>query len=198
MTTLTREQVAQPSLMARLDKQQRIDEILSNPVEIFEKVRNLETTIAEQAKEINEGAIQFLDLSAEICSLKKDVQHLQMALADTEALELGAGERIAKQAKQLQEMAEAIRVKDEALAAIATEPGCGCSFPCRCDNPTGNRIEIEARMDIASEALAIQPSPEILDERDQRVAEAIAVWFDQHPLTAWVATHIRSGKWKEK
>ena len=94
---------------------------------------------------------------------------------------------IAEQAKQLEEMAEAIRVKDEALARLID----GVTFI------YGERAAHGAILS-AKEALSIQPSPEILAARDQRVAAAIAMWFDQHPLTAWIATHIRSGNWKEK
>lgn len=42
----------------------------------------------------------------------------------------------------------------EALKRIAAVPGCGCSHPCRCDIDYSVRIELEARMDLAAEALA--------------------------------------------
>ena len=66
---------------------------------------------------------------------------------------------IAEQAKQIEEMAEAIRVKDEALVRIAGDGQCPNYW-----------WEIYAR-----DALDLQPSPDILAERDQRViAEYIA------------------------
>ena len=176
---------------------------------------DLEATIVEQAKQLDgikkaltqDYNFPGLPISYSISELVAGYKDRNQSSA-TFMAELNAAEKvIAAQAKQLEEMAEAIRVKDEALAAIATEPGCGCSFPCRCDNPTGNRIEIEARMDIASEALAILPSPDLLDERDQRVAEACAKlleggnFLSQESRVALAANGaakaIRSGKWRE-
>lgn len=47
--------------------------------------------------------------------------------------------------------AELILVK--ALQVIATEPGCGCSFPCQCKSASTLIIELEERMSLAEEAL---------------------------------------------
>lgn len=42
----------------------------------------------------------------------------------------------------------------KALEKLATVPGCGCSFPCRCDGEEWTRAELEGRMDYAAETLA--------------------------------------------
>lgn len=42
----------------------------------------------------------------------------------------------------------------KALEKLATVPGCGCSFPCRCGGEEWTRAELEGRMDYAAEALA--------------------------------------------
>lgn len=91
-------------------------------------------------------------LAKENAALKEQVVHLQFALADTEALELAAGETIAQQA-------EALRVKDEALLAY----------------PVRGEYFLE-HLDATwmwDKALAIQPSPDILLERDARLVERI-------------------------
>ena len=41
----------------------------------------------------------------------------------------------------------------KALQRIATGPGCGCSFPCRCRSVEALSIELEERMSMAEEAL---------------------------------------------
>ncbi len=42
----------------------------------------------------------------------------------------------------------------KALEKLATVPGCGCSFPCRCGGEEWTRAELEGRMDYAAETLA--------------------------------------------
>lgn len=42
-----------------------------------------------------------------------------------------------------------------ALERLAAAPGCGCSFPCRCGGEEWTRAELEGRMDLAGEALAV-------------------------------------------
>ena len=111
----------------------------------------------------------------------------ELARADIEAT-------IAEQAKQLEEMAEAVRVKDAALHWISKQKATG---------------QIQCR---ASEALAILPSPEILAARDQRVAEACARYVEPpvdledrdllggqegRQLLEGTAEAIRAGKWRE-
>lgn len=41
----------------------------------------------------------------------------------------------------------------KALEKLATVPGCGCSFPCRCGGEEWTRAELEGRMDYAAETL---------------------------------------------
>ncbi len=92
------------------------------------------------------------------------------------------------------QQAEAIRLKDAALEKIACI-GNGDSH----GNSIGNCLAIDA--------LAIQPSPEILQARDERVAEACAkvaapkvgLRYDDYNLTIRNGTvkAIRSGEWRK-
>ena len=99
---------------------------------------------------------------------------------------------IAEQAKQLEEMAEAIRVKDVALARLVD----GVTFI------YGERAAHGAILS-AKEALAILPSPEILAARDQRVAEAFVMKFKRHvggDGEFWLhelEDFCEDGKWRE-
>lgn len=47
-----------------------------------------------------------------------------------------------------------LAVGRKALGKLATVPGCGCSFPCRCGGEEWTKAELEGRMDFADEALA--------------------------------------------
>lgn len=47
----------------------------------------------------------------------------------------------------------ALNVAIKALTRLAETPGCGCSFPCRCNGAEWTQIELEGRMDVAMEAL---------------------------------------------
>jgi hypothetical protein len=49
------------------------------------------------------------------------------------------------------QLAEAVK----ALEKLAVEPGCGCSFPCQCDNKEQLREELNGRMDRANSALKL-------------------------------------------
>ena len=129
-----------------------------------------------------------------------------LARADLEAT-------IAEQVKQLEEMAEAIRVKDEALKKLIqhtpsqTIPcnGVKCRerwcYSCNTEEDAERAIqEVFEDCAEAGKALSIQPSPEILAAREQRVAEAIAQWYaDKGWLLdeSFVADAIRTGRWKE-
>ena len=73
---------------------------------------------------------------------------------------------IAGQAKQIEEMAEAIRVKDEAIEDVIGW--------LQMDDIAQRRSA-----DKASKALALQPSTDILAARDNRVAEAISQLCDR-------------------
>ena len=122
-------------------------------------------------------------------------QVMQRIRADLEAT-------IAQQAKQLAEMAEAIRVKDAVLSEIAKQTPEKPDYWSSCS-------QCERNISDAEEALTAPPYPEILAARDQRVAEAA---FKAGAVWAWNATclnegltvsddeaarEIRLGKWKE-
>ena len=98
-----------------------------------------------------------------------------LARADLEAT-------IAEQAKQLEEMAEAIRGKDEALVRIAGDGQCPNYW-----------WEIYAR-----DAIAIQPSSEILAVRDQRIVEACCKVVDAHydECEPWIDSDMMRREWR--
>lgn len=89
-----------------------------------------------------------------------------------------------------QQQAEAIRLKDEALKHIASGV-----------KANGCLTTINYCIDIADEALAIQPSPEILQARDEQVAEACAKIVNPSSLTyitrGDALTAIRSNEWRK-
>ena len=62
-------------------------------------IADLEATIAEQAKELSES--------------QKHINHLRMALADAEALELGTCERLARARSMLAQQAERVMREDD-------------------------------------------------------------------------------------
>lgn len=41
----------------------------------------------------------------------------------------------------------------QALKRLASVPGCGCSYPCRCGGEEWTRAELEGRMDFAQSAI---------------------------------------------
>lgn len=98
---------------------------------------------------------------------------------------------IVDQAKQLEEMAEAVHVLRDALI---------------------NHQKLTRPIEKSMQALALQPSPEILAARDQRVAEACARYVEPpvdledrdllggqegRQLLEGTAEAIRAGKWRE-
>ena len=98
---------------------------------------------------------------------------------------------IAEQAKQIEEMAEAVQVLRDALI---------------------NHQKLTRPIEKSMQALALQPSPEILVARDQRVAEACARYVEPpvdledrdllggqegRQLLEGTAEAIRAGKWRE-
>lgn len=98
---------------------------------------------------------------------------------------------IAEQAKQLEEMAEAIRVKDALLSKIAKQTPEKPDYWSSCG-------QCERNISDAEEALTAPPYPEILAARDRRVAEAIAHWIrcgDHHGVIT--SADVLAGKWRE-
>ena len=122
--------------------------------------------------------IDFIDcIQAENAALKAEVEELDAAVTVLEVNKRDMQETIAQQA-------EALRVKDEALKEIDLADDDR-------DFLRGNEV------DLVAYALAIQPNPDILRERDARLVERIAGMFDPHDeqLDA-VAMMIRNGEWK--
>lgn len=107
---------------------------------------------------------------------------ITLARADLEAT-------IAEQAMRIEEMAEAIRVKDEALEDVIGW--------LQMDDIAQRRSA-----DKASNALALQPSTDILAARDNRVAEAISQLCDRmqdarNENGYGCAEAIRAGEWRK-
>lgn len=75
----------------------------------------------------------------------------------------------------------------EALKRIAEPPGCGCTPICQCRTLESRSVELEARMDIATEALeACQPA---LNWLAQQLAEAAVEALEK------LATDLRQDPW---
>ena len=91
---------------------------------------------------------------------------------------------IADLKETIAQQAEAIRLKDAALEKIACI-GNGDTH----GNSIGNCLAIDA--------LAIQPSPEILQARDERVAEAISTSMSTELDSEFFIEKICSGEWRK-
>jgi len=128
-------------------------------------------TIAEQADELSES--------------QKHINHLRMALADAEALELGTCERLAKARSMLAEQAEAIKQLREWIEKW-------CKFD-------SLNMDLQEWFKFSAEyrSLSIQPNPDILRERDARLVERIADLVDSfYPRASLIeiADKIRKGE----
>lgn len=160
MTTPTREQVAFTAHLTHWDK--------SYPIRFddfsagYNAARSdLEATIAEQAKQTDQANNRFNKV--------RDTRN--------------------KLLEQIEEMAEAIRVKDEALEDVIGW--------LQMDDIAQRRSA-----DKASNALALQPSTDILAARDNRVAEAISQLCDRmqdarNENGYGCAEAIRAGEWRK-
>ena len=114
-------------------------------------------------------------------------EHEMIAFATLARADLEA--TIAEQAMRIEEMAEAIRVKDEALEDVIGW--------LQMDDIAQRRSA-----DKASKALALQPSTDILAARDNRVAEAISQLCDRmqdarNENGYGCAEAIRAGEWRK-
>ena len=173
MTTPSKEQVAQwiraePTLDSELDLS---DVGFRELVTVIGVARSdLEAIIAEQVKEIE-------DIKGGMAYRNNLVGRLE---SERDQLR-----------KQLEELAEAIRVKDALLSEIAKQTPEKPNYWSSCSQCERNSADAE-------DVLTIQPSPNILQARDQRVAEACAKMFDGD--SEWVMDipkMIRSGKWRK-
>lgn len=141
-------------------------------------------------------SVENAALKEQVAQLKSSVQH-EADCFDSAAAEINrqASENY-KLKETIAQQAKAIRLMDEALEKIECI-GNGNSH----GNSIGNCLAIDA--------LAIQPSPEILQARDDRVAEACALLchHEAHVMSAhgdsgveganWCGSQIRNGGWKE-
>ena len=93
---------------------------------------------------------------------------------------------IAEQAMRIEEMAEAIRVKDEALEDVIGW--------LQMDDIAQRRSA-----DKASKALALQPSTDILAARDQRAIEACCKVVDAHydECEPWIDSDMMRREWRK-
>lgn len=106
MTTPTREQVVQWFVALGLEPTP-LNITSALPLVTLARA-DLEVELSEKDAEISKTVSQFLDLSAQICTLKRDVLRLQMALADSEALELGTSEKVSKLMNHIDDVNETI------------------------------------------------------------------------------------------
>ena len=153
-----------------------------------------ETQMAELFRLRSENAA----LKEQVAQLKSSVQH-EADCVDSAAAEIN---RQAAENDKLKEtiaqQAEAIRLKDAAL------DWCIGEFNLRLDD-----IDLSQETILVLSARHIQPSPEILQARDDRVAEACALMchHEAHVMSAhgdsgveganWCGSQIRNGGWKE-
>ena len=143
-----------------------------------EVITALQVGLREKDAEIDRGAIQFMDLSAQICSLKKDVAHLQMTLAAAEALELGTAEKVVTQQANIAQL-------HYAASRVLR-------------NKRGEDDWLILAIDCVAleEALAIQPDETALREHDAKLVERIidSINSEYHRPLAHIPDKIRKGE----
>lgn len=103
----------------------------------------------------------------EIHSLQQQLASCQAALADTEALDIGTGERLAKAEQQLSAALAACKQKDRALEKIRGHIGLYNLFSCVGSDsydPECADLNVGKCGEIATKALAIRPGTEALDK----------------------------------
>lgn len=111
------------------------------------------------------------DLEAAIAEKDVEISHLRMALADTEALEMGTSEKVISQQAHIKVLRDALINHQKLTRPIAK----------------------------SMEALAIQSSTDALREHDAKLVERIAEETDAfYPRTSLVeiADKIRKGEWR--
>lgn len=122
------------------------------------KVTLLDETIAQQAAELEAAKYNYIGAMAD-CK-----QYVAM----------------------IEQQAEAIRLKDEALKEVEWEAKQYCEG-------------FEVMWQKVADAIAIQPSPEILQARDERVAEACCKVVDAHydECEPWLDSEMLRAEWKK-
>lgn len=133
MTTPTREQACKATDPCELERRIMDSNIAKTEAEHWasRKIADLETTIAEKDAEIS---------------------HLRMALADTEALEIGTGEKVISQQAHIEQLRDALINHQKLTRPIAK----------------------------SMEALATQTSDEALREHDAKLVDEFVFKFKRH------------------
>lgn len=119
-------------------------------------------------------------LKEQVAKLEEDVTHWKYQADEAGMLRVRYGNTIAQQADVIEQMREALA------------------------NHSGNYKLTKAECKVINEALALQPSPEILKARDDKVAEACASVIDTHLNRSTYSTslaealdQLRSGEWRK-
>lgn len=162
----------------------------------YQSITNLEAKIEAQ--------------QAEIAELKEWVAQLETGISAFFSNEIPEGDALAQEmcmrGKQyrnaIAQQAEAIRMKDEALELA-------CDGLAWYVDQYPDSV-VETQYGACRQALTLQPSPDILKERDENVAEALIRYFDNTSKSAdmssrenttniyvAVAEAIRSGEWRK-
>lgn len=125
------------------------------------------------------------DLETTIAEKDAEISHLRMALADTEALEIGTGEKVISQQAHIEVLSEALEEIANWLvcAPIASAIDMAQSFP--------------HMYSVAEKSLAIQSSTDALREHDAKLVEDIAdrnLTAGTRIFLAEIAEKIRKGE----
>lgn len=167
----------------------------------LEQLRTENAALKEQIEVSSEmfrncaGRIDTLNVKA--VAMKETIEQQAAELEAAKYNYIGAMADCKHYVAMIEQQAEAIRLKDVLLSEIAKQipekpdywSSCG-----QCERNAGD----------AEDALAIQPSPEILQARDERIAEACASVIDTHLNRSTYSTslaeaidQLRSGEWRK-
>lgn len=130
-------------------------------------------------------------LEAENTALKEQVAQWETEYNGCSTLLNNAERTIEALEETIAQQAEAIRLKDAALV-IAEIGSCTC---CTKSYETKYHAE-DCKFRLFGEALLLQPSPEILQARDERIAEACAKVVEEY-VENTTADLLRSGEWRK-
>lgn len=159
-------------------------------------------TIAQQAEAI-EKLRDHIELSLEFCDEEgfciRDNLENALAIQPSPEILQNAGRLMFELQSVTEQQAEAIRLKDEALIAVRDD------LELRMRIAEDDSLNISnSVLDQMCDAIDIQPSPEILQARDDKVAEACAKVIDTHLNRSTYSTslaemldQLRSGEWRK-
>lgn len=154
--------------------------VVEDVAELRQQLAEAQDDVLEQARIVGMGGEREIALRQQLAEAQSHINHLRMALADTEALELGTCERLAKIRQQLSAALAACKQKDDALDVwlMAT---------------VNARVEFAGQRAITRAAINIQPDDSALKAwLGEPVGEvkrhtgslkdmAIIVWTDEQP-----------------